>query len=227
MEAGTITSARTGAATAVAAKYLAVPDAARVAMIGAGAQARASLRELARVRRLDAVRVFDVVSDAAVRFCAEMAEVARGLHAVPSLSEAVAGAHIVVTATSADEALVRVEDLAPRVFVASLGSWQELAPEVVLGADKVVCDHWEQCAHRGELKKLAEDGRFTRRDLWGELGDVVAGRIAGRDAKDGRIVASLVGLATEDVALGKAVHDRACELGLGVEFDFLAAADRR
>jgi ornithine cyclodeaminase/alanine dehydrogenase-like protein (mu-crystallin family) len=223
LEAGTITSARTGAATAVAAKWLAVPDAARVGLVGAGAQARTSLAHLVRVRPIREVRVFDAAPGAADRFCDEMASVAPAadLRVVPSVADAVARADVVVTATWADEPLVDADDLAPTAFVASLGSHQELAPAVVLEADKVVCDHWEQCTHRGELKRLVAEGRFTRRDLWAELGDVVAGKVAGREPGDGRIVASLVGMATEDVALGKAVYDRAVELGLGTEFAFV------
>jgi ornithine cyclodeaminase len=90
---------------------------------------------------------------------------------------AVDGADIIVTATTADEALIQNGWIAPGAFIASVGSFPELDPELVMSADKIIVDSWAQNCVRGEIFRLIEQGRLTREEIHGEMGDVAAGNI--------------------------------------------------
>jgi ornithine cyclodeaminase/alanine dehydrogenase len=221
MEGGYITDLRTGAQTGVAAKYLAKRNAKTAAIIGAGAQGRMNLRALAQAAELKDVRVADVSLENAERFADEMSnELNLKVTTVPSNREAVDNADIIVTATSADETLVRREWVAPGAFISSIGSHPELDPELILTADKVVVDSWAQNEHKGELHRLVGDGRFKEADLFAELGDVVAGNKPGREQDEEIIVSCLIGTGMLDTGCAAHVYDRAMELGLGGRFDF-------
>ena len=139
---------------------------------------------------------------------------------------AVEGADIVVTATSADEPLVAGDWVQPGALVISLGSYQELAEELVLSADKLVVDHREQSRHRGQLVKMYEAGLIDDRSVYAQLGEIVAGHKVGRSSESERNVACLTGTAFEDIALAAKVYERAQQRGLGVGFDFLGGASK-
>lgn len=223
MEGGLITNLRTGASAAVCAKYLARRPIDRVAFIGAGVQAACALEALSILVPPRSVAAFDIHPDAAER----LAAVARASFGYPAdvcgtAEEAVTGADLVVTATYADEPLVRGRWLAPGSLAISLGSYQEFDDDGVLGADKLVVDSWEQCAHRGELKRFAETGRLGSRDIHAEIGQIVAGGRPGRESDSERILAVPIGLGTLDLALAKVVYDRLAGSGMAVQsFSFL------
>jgi ornithine cyclodeaminase/alanine dehydrogenase-like protein (mu-crystallin family) len=137
-----------------------------------------------------------------------------------SIEEAVRGADVIVTVTPADEPLVRLAWIQPGSFVASMGSFQELEESVVLQASKIVVDSWEQCAHRGELKKLADAGRLGREHIHAEIGAVLEGQRTGWEPTDRHIVGVLIGLGSLDIAVARRVVDRARERGIGTTFKF-------
>lgn len=223
IEGGQITNLRTGAVTAVCARHYARKGAGVLGIVGAGVQGRFSLRAMADVLDLREIRVTDIRDAAAQRFATEMARFANApIRACDTVEETVSGADVVVTVTAADAPLVALEWLAPGVTAISMGSYQEFADEAVLAADKVVVDSWEQCAHRGELKRLVASGRFKQSDIFAEIGETVAGRRPGREHEDERIMAVPIGLGSHDIAVAKLVYDRLEEAGDGVRFDFLA-----
>ncbi len=217
-----ITNTRTGAATAVGTKYLSAPGPKEVAFVGAGAQARSSLRAMHGYVDIAAVRAADPSAKAQETFAAEMRE-ASGvpISVTDSIETAVRGADVVVTVTPADAPLVKLEWLKPGAFVASMGSYQELEEAVVLQASKIVVDSWEQCAHRGELKKLVEAGRLGRQHIHAEIGEVLTGRKAGWASSDRHVLGVLIGLGSLDIAVARSVLDRARQRGLGGTFSFL------
>lgn len=218
-----ITTVRTGAQTAVAAKYLARKDSSVVAFIGAGAQARSTLTCLVKQGffNLSEVRVCDVVPAASAEFAQEMTE-AFGIpvKAVRTNKEAVEGADIIATMTTADEALVMDEWVKEGTFVSSIGSYQELDEKLVLQADKLLVDCWEQNKHRGELVKLVQRGLVTHQTIYAEVGDVVAGKKPGRENDKERIVACIIGLGAHDIGAAASAYELARKKGLGVEFNF-------
>ncbi|HVA06943.1 MAG TPA: hypothetical protein VNG12_09410, partial [Acidimicrobiales bacterium] len=123
----------------------------------------------------------------------------------------------------ADEPLVRAEWLQPGVTILSMGSYQEFEDEAVLRADKIVVDSWEQCSHRGELKRFAESGRLTKREIFAEIGDTVCGRRPGRESNQESIFVVPIGLGTHDIALAKLAYDRLASRGQGQRFQFVQA----
>jgi len=214
-----ITTLRTGAATAVAAKYLARPDARTVALIGCGNQGWVQLRSVCRVRRLTSARVYD-------RDRSRAEELARGLRTELGLeievskdaASAARGSDIVVTCTSSHQPILTLGDVTPGAFVAAVGAdfpeKQEIAP-ALLAASRVVVDVLDQAATFGDLHHAIAAGAMRREDVAAELGQIVAGRASvppnGRDV----IVFDSTGMALQDVAAAAAVYERAQASGRG------------
>ena len=222
MEGGQITNLRTGAVVAVCVKYYAGPGTHVMAIVGAGVQARFALAATAQITDLAEVRVTDVRPGAAEVFAREMKQsVGAPVIACDSVERAVRDADVVVTVTSADAPLVADEWLTPGVTAISMGSFQEFADEAVLKSDKIVVDSWEQCAHRGELKRLVDGKRLSREGIFAEIGETVAGLRPGREADGERIMAVPIGLGSHDIAVARLVYDRMKERNDGVSFDFL------
>jgi ornithine cyclodeaminase/alanine dehydrogenase len=221
MEGSYITNIRTGAATGVAAKYLAKKDSKIVAIIGAGAQGRMQIRALASLFSFENIRVMDINPETAERFVAEMGEeLGLSSRQVKSHREAVEGADIIVTATVAHGVLVRREWVSPGAFVASIGSYPELDPQIIFDADKVLVDSWAQNKHRGELSVLVQEGKFPEKNLYGEVGEVVAGKKTGRDNDQQIVVSCLIGLGSHDVGCAHSVYQEARKRGTGTFFSF-------
>jgi ornithine cyclodeaminase/alanine dehydrogenase-like protein (mu-crystallin family) len=218
-----ITNARTGAVVAVSTKYLSRPGPKEIAFVGAGTQARSSLRALHACVDVASVRVTAPNPKSLEAFRTEMgAATGLPIETTESVERAVRGADVIVTVTTADAPLVRLEWVKPGAYIASMGSYQELEESVVWEASKIVVDSWEQTAHRGELRKLAEAGRLQRHHIHAEIGEVVVGRKTGWEPSDRHVLGVLIGLGSLDIAVARLVLQRARERGLGRAFDFLA-----
>jgi ornithine cyclodeaminase len=219
MEAGWVTALKTGASTTVTAVTLARPDAATVTIFGAGQLGRMHLRALSQRFDLQRAIVLDIVPETAEMYAAEL-EPALGfrVEAVPlaSRQEAVREADIVLTVTTGDQPLFEHAWLQPGAFVARLGSYQEIALDVITEADKVVVDNWHYVSPRiPELRSLIEAGRLGPNDVHAEWPDIVAGRRPGRESPDEVIVYIALGIWGEYAALLPEVYRRARALGLG------------
>jgi ectoine utilization protein EutC len=222
LDNGFLTDLRTGAAGAVAAKHLARDHLSKVAMVGAGLEARFQLRALGVVRDVPPVHVWSRSEERATAFAEEMrAELGLDVTVASDLEGAVREADLVVTATPAREPIVREDWLSPGVHVTALGSdgpdKQELDVEVFRRADVVVCDVVEQCLRKGELHHAVDAGVLTLDDIAGELGDVVLGRVLGRTDPDQITVCDLTGVGVQDAAGAGLALDGARRLGLGTE----------
>jgi alanine dehydrogenase len=224
MDSIEITILRTGAATAVAAKYLARPDAKVATICGCGNQGRVQLRALARVRRLERVHAYDIDAEQAEQFARELSDELRtAVRAVRELPEAVRQSDICVTCTPSRSLLLKRDDVAPGTFIAAVGAdspeKQELDPALV-ASSKIVVDILEQCATIGELHHALEKGLLTRADVHAELGDVVAGRKPGRTSHEEIIIFDSTGTALQDAAAAAAVYEKAVRAGRGITLDF-------
>ncbi|HET8774650.1 MAG TPA: ornithine cyclodeaminase family protein [Thermoanaerobaculia bacterium] len=213
-----ITALRTAAATAVAAKMLARAEARTLAVIGCGAQGRASVEALRAARPIDEVLAYDADAACADRFAREL-----GARAIPSVEEAVRGADIVVTCTTARTAFLDVQHLHPGLFIAAVGAdnpeKQELTP-ALLGQSRVVADILEQAATMGDLHHALESGALRREDIHGELADVLCGRTPGRTSDGEIFVFDSTGTALQDVAVASIAVQRALDRGAGMEIAF-------
>ncbi len=202
---GYLTELRTGAAGALAARFLTRDTPLRVGVIGAGAQARYQMRALARVRSLDAVRVWSPVPQEVEAYREEMEpELGAMVEAGATAEEAVRGAELVVTVTPSRDPILRYDWLAPGATVVAVGSdgpeKQELAGEILGRADKVVVDSREQCMGLGETHHAVKDGHLDPGAIYAELGEVVLGTRPGREA-DELIVCDLTGVGAQDAAM--------------------------
>jgi ornithine cyclodeaminase/alanine dehydrogenase-like protein (mu-crystallin family) len=223
-----LTTTKTGSETALSGKFLAPCADLVVTVVGVGLQGSAcvhcwlaldqlgdvSVRELRIVNR-------DRIKAEGVAAAARQAHPGKSITVMEDIQEAVDGAHVVVTATTATEPIVDAAWLRDDALLAALGSHPELDSLAILHADKLVVDSWEPNQHLGSLSPLIEAGEITRDDIHGELPDIVAGKVVGRESSDGLIAASLTGLSSVDLAIAWEVYRRATAEGVGTVFSFL------
>ena len=213
MDGTWITGARTAAATAIAAKYLAKPDSAVVGIFGAGLQGRTHLMALNEIFKLKRVQIADISKEYQKHFADEMGE-KLGLDIVPVASNelAVKGADIVITVTTAKEPLVKKEWVEPGMFVAKAGSYQELDLGIPAMVDKIVVDWWDYAIERAT--EIIETNT-RREDIYAELAEIVAGIKKGREHNREKILFISIGMGVEDAAAAFYAYKRARELGIG------------
>lgn len=220
MDSMEITIIRTGAATGVAAKYLARPDSNVATICGCGNQGRISLRALVEIRPLTHAYAFDIDEEQARRFARELSqELGIEIRDVNDLAKAVAESDICVTCTPSKEPFLKREYVSPGTFIAAVGADSEEKQELdpgLMKSSRIVVDLLEQCATIGELHHALESGLVTRSDVHAELGEVIAGRKAGRTSPDEVIIFDSTGTAFEDVAAAAIVYEKAISSGRGV-----------
>jgi alanine dehydrogenase len=208
-----ITSLRTGAATAVATKYLAREDASIATICGCGVQGRTQLAAVAVVRALRRVYAVDRDRENATRFAREMTnDLGIEVIVATDLATAARASDICVTCTPARKAILGAGDINAGAFVAGVGAdnadKQELDPALLARA-AVVVDILDQAATSGDLHHAIAAGVMTRDDVRAELGEVVAGKKAGRLHDDEVVVFDSTGTALQDVAAAAAVYEKA------------------
>ncbi len=221
---GYLSDLRTGGAGGVVARYLAPQEIRRVAVVGAGIQARMQLRALAQVRAIPGVSIWNRHPERAQECAAEMAdELGIAVEAVDRIEDAVQGANVVITGTLARDPLVRAEWIAPGTHITAVGSdgpeKQELDVEVLHRADLVVADSLAQCIKLGEIHHAVDAGRLNADDCV-ELGAIVVGEAAGREADEQITVADLTGVGAQDAAIAGATLQAATEKGFGRLIDY-------
>jgi alanine dehydrogenase len=219
-----ITIRRTGAATAVAAKYLAREDARVATICGCGNQGRIQLEALSRVRALESACAFDLDPDRAAEFAAEMsAKLGIRVETAREPGAAVRRSDLVVTCTPSGKPFIGPGDVAPGTFLAAVGSdsadKQELDP-AILAAAKVVVDSLDQCAEIGELHHALACGAIGRSDVYAELSELASGRKPGRVTPEEVTVFDSTGTALQDVAAAVVVYEKAVDAGRGLLLDF-------
>ena len=220
MDSIEITIQRTGAATAVAAKYLARTDSKVATICGCGNQGRIQLRALRKIRPLERAYAFDCDEEQAERFARELSrELEIDVRPVRDLSEALRRSDICVTCTPSKRYFLKRQDVAPGTFIAAVGAdnpeKQELDPEL-MASSKIVVDLLEQCATIGDLRHALERGLLTREDVHAELAEVVSGRKPGRTSAEETIIFDSTGTALQDVAAAALVYEKALTAGRGV-----------
>lgn len=223
MDSIEITILRTGAATAVAAKYLARPDSKVATVCGCGVQGRVQLKSLAQVLRLGKVYAYDQDEARSGEFAAEMSEeLQMEIIPVKSLTGAAGESDVCVTCTPSRRPFLRREHVRAGTFVAAVGAdnpmKQELEPGLLV-SNKVVVDILEQCAAIGDLHHAIEAGVMRESDVYAELGEIVAGRIPGRTSDEEIIIFDSTGTALQDVAAASIVYEKALGAGVGIRLN--------
>ena len=207
---------RTGASAAIAAKYLANGNVKKIALVGAGAQGRTASACIRQIFPSAQIVVADISRERREAFIVEMNEKFHlDILNVPSVENAVSDSEVVILLTTAKTPFVKNEWLAKGSVTLAMGSYQQTEDSFVLAADKIVVDFWEQAAHRGELKKLVAMGKISAKDIYAELGYIVAGEKPARENPKDRILAIVGGLGAHDVFIAGQTYKKALKKGLG------------
>jgi alanine dehydrogenase len=226
MDSREVTSLRTGAATAVAAKHLARRDSRAITICGCGNQGRVQLRAISRVFRLQTVFAHDSSKERAAQFAVEMTSALNvPVNVVTDLTSATRQSDICVTCTPSRIPILQRNDVQPGTFIAAVGAdnpeKQELHPNLMAG-NKIVCDILEQCAVMGDLHHSLTAATVNRNDVHAELGEIVAGKRPGRESNHEITIFDSTGMALQDVAAAAFLYEKAERSGTGVRLDFAA-----
>lgn len=224
MDSIEITILRTGAATGIAAKYLALPDAKVATICGCGNQGKISLKTLLEVRKLEKIYAFDIDSLQAEKFAREFSNEIKVIEITKNdLHDALSQSHICVTCTPSKQPFIHAEDIMPGTFIAAVGSdseeKQELFPDLI-ATSKIVVDIAEQCVSIGELHHAIKQGFTTVDSIHAELGQIITGQKPGRESDKEIIVFDSTGTALQDVAAAAIVYEKALVNKIGTSLNF-------
>jgi len=221
---------KTGATGAVAVDELAREDATELAVIGSGAQARGQAKTTATVRDFERARVFSPTPDHREAFADEVGA-ATGIpfEPVASSAAAVAGADVVITATTASQPVVDAADIEPGTHITAMGQYhpdgRELDGETVAGATYVPDLRDRATQDAGAFLGAIEDGLITEEHIHADLGEVVAGVAPGRTSDDEITVFDSGGSGIETAAAAFMLYERAAERGMGTTLDVAPASE--
>lgn len=212
---------RTGAAGAVGAKFLSRKGSSVVGIIGAGRQSRNQLRFLLQVRPIESTFAYDIAPQETDRFCEEMsAELEINVQASRNIEHVVRKADILVTATPATEPIVMAEWLSPGVHVNIVGADDppkiELEGAALKRADKLVIAA-EDCFTAGQMSIPIAEGIINKKDVYGTIGEIIAGIKPGRESEDEITIFHSPGVTIQDATVAHRVYLNAKELGYGVD----------
>lgn len=220
VDATMITSARTGALTALGAKHLARSDSKILGHVGSRGTAWWNVTMLDDLFDFEEIRVTSKRQESRDTFAKDLSEhLGKTVKAVATAEEALVGADIMVEASRLTEPmpLVRTEWVTPGTFVVPYGTVSAVELSLTEVMDKIVVDDWGQAnaGQFGALRQHVDEGLLTKETLHAELGDIVAGNAPGREHPDERTLFWHRGLATTDVALAYLILQRAEAAGLG------------
>jgi alanine dehydrogenase len=222
MEAGYESWMRTGAAGAVAAKYLARRSSSVAGIIGTGRQARAQIRFLAKVRPIKRVCAYSVdPMEKRLEFARTLEEDLKiKVDLMESAQEAVEKADLLVTVTPSTVPIVHGDWIRKGLHITSIGSDDprkvELAPSVLVKADKLVIDY-EKAMESAQLRIPLSKGLLKADQIYGTIGEVVAGKKPGREREEEITIFQSTGMTVQDAPLALAIYRKAKEKGVGCE----------
>ncbi|MFH0941470.1 MAG: ornithine cyclodeaminase family protein [Chloroflexota bacterium] len=212
MEATIITAYRTGAASAIASKYLARQDSHTLGIIGAGSQAYTQILAHAGLFKLRAINVFDISKSAVDK----LIEAFPGLSLRHCAIQEAAASDIVCTLTPSRSPIVKKEWIAPGTHINAVGAdaagKEELDPSILKTAT-VVVDDLRQASTGGEINVPVKQGIYTLGEVYGTLPEIVVGRKKGRVDNRQVTVFDSTGVAIEDIAVARSIFDKAQRKG--------------
>jgi alanine dehydrogenase len=213
MDATDITAFRTGAAAAIASRYLARRESSTLGIIGAGRQAFTQIQAHAEIFNLKRITVFDLSEATADKL----------VESFPNLSirkgtlEEVAASDIICTVTPSRKPLLKKEWVRPGTHINAVGAdaagKEELEPSILKEA-LVVVDDIRQAAAAGEINIPISQGLFTVNDVYANLGEIITGKKPGRTDPETVTVFDSTGVAIEDAAVASLVYNKARQAGI-------------
>ena len=227
MEGGYLTDLRTGAGTALAARYLARKDSRTVTIIGAGRVARNQLEAIATIFDIQTVFVSTRTESRGLDFIRRMrgqgGRIPADIRLTSSREEAIRQSDIVISATTATEPVIEGRWLRPGTFVASAGAYEPTAREVdtdtVVRASRRVIDSRKDClSHAGDFVIPSQEGVFQLESV-AEIAELVSGVAPSRQSEEEITYYKSIGVPIQDLITAQHIERRALELGRGVEID--------
>lgn len=212
MDGTLITELRTGAVGALAAKYLSRKDSRTAGFVGAGQQAQTQIDGLIVVRTIKLIKVYDISRERAINYCNWVKKKYNIVtEIVDTVSKAVHDSDIVVTTTPLRHPIVKAKDISPGTHINAIGAdapgKQELESKLTKKA-VIVIDEWEQASHSGEINVPLAQGAITKKDVRGELGEVVARLKKGRTNNRQITIFDSTGLAFQDISTAYVAYKR-------------------
>ncbi|HWQ18275.1 MAG TPA: alanine dehydrogenase [Methanotrichaceae archaeon] len=224
MGATYLTSMRTGAAGGVAASRLARADSKIVGLVGAGVQARTQLMAVSRFFKIELVRVADRSMDRARALAEDCKRFLDCDYSLTTEVEEACDCDILITTTPSREPVVREAWIRPGTHINAIGAdakgKQELESSLT-ARSKVVVDDMAQAVHSGEVNVPISQGVLRPEKIYGQIGEILVGKIPGRTSSEEITIFDSTGLAIQDVATGSLVYQRALDKGLGNRMKFL------
>ena len=221
LDATAITDMRTGAMTALGAKYLARKDSKILGHIGARGTSYWNVRLLNHLYDFDEIRVHSRRPESREGFAARLEQdLGKRVIVTEDWESCVRGADIIVEASRLPEPtpMLKTEWIKPGAFVVPYGTMSAVELSLTDIMSKMVVDDWGQCRKGlpfGALRPHVDSDRLTEENLHAELGQIVAGLKSGRERDDETILFWHRGLSTSDIALGHAMLVKARSLGIG------------
>lgn len=220
LDAVAVTAIRTAAASAVATRALARPDAGDLALLGSGTQARSHLDAMRAVRGLRRIRVWSRRPESARRFAEEESRrVSLPIEPMTTAREALEGADLICTLTAATEPILQRDWIAPGAHLNAVGACTPKARELdadTVAAARLFVDRKESAlAESGDFLLARAEGKVTDDHILGELGEVLEGKVTGRQSKEEITLFKSLGIAVEDLAAGVWAYRRAVGAGGG------------
>lgn len=230
VDASAITAIRTAAVSGVATRLLAREDAGELAILGSGVQAHTHVNAMLAARKIERVRVWSPNPDHVKAFARNICE-KQGIEVSPASNalNAVKGADIVCTTTSAREPVLMGKWLGPGVHINAVGSSVPLARELdteAVAKSRLFVDRRESTVNEaGDYLIPKKEGIISDHHIQGEIGEILSGQIAGRQSEQEITLFKSLGLAIEDIASAHFVYQKALQKGLGTWVEF--GGDRR
>ena len=220
-----VTQLRTGAASGAAFDVLAKKDCRIGALIGTGGQAPTQLEAMLAARTLQEVRVYDMNPERTKAFAEIMQEELKdyGARIVPAASsdEAIDDADLIITVTPSSKPVFDGTKVKAGATISCVGAYQhhmqEMDPAILPRASKIYFDSREAVlSESGDILIPLEEGIITEKDFTGDLGDVLLGKVVGRENDDEIIVFETVGVAAQDLVAAKEIYEKAVKAGVGI-----------
>lgn len=229
MDGTYITRVRTGAASGAAVDLLARKDAKVGALIGTGGQAPAQLEAMLAARELEEVRVFSRNKEKREKFAEDMskelASYGAKIVAADSSDDAIKDADVIVLATTSEVPVIDGNLVKEGALISGVGSYMPNMHEIdevsIKRASKIFCDSVEAVLEEAGciITPLKKGIISEENDLNKELGDVVSGKIPGRESDDEIIIFKSVGIGVQDVVTAQMIYDRAIEKNIGTNWE--------
>jgi ornithine cyclodeaminase/alanine dehydrogenase-like protein (mu-crystallin family) len=224
INASAITAIRTAAVSAVATRALARRDAARLAIIGAGVQARSHLSAMACICKLESVKVVSRTPEHAESLVKTAShKFSFPIKAVTTAQEALDGSDLIVTVTNAREPVIKADWISPGAHINAVGTYSPAGREIdsaTMAAASLFVDRKESAVNEaGDYLLALAEGAIEPNHIKADLGEVLTGKKVGRQSRDEITLFKSLGLAIEDLAAAEYIYDQALRNQLGTHVD--------